>query len=323
MVLELDRENLMPGAESAPQTGVRIAAFPKCYLDRMLHEKSMTLFDWIEIAARLPISGVETYYPTLENDGAPPSHKYLQSVKSRMDELGLQMPMMCFSPDFTQRDPQARAREIEREKRAIEATQALSGSFCRVLSGQKRPDISREEGISWTVESIQELLPFAQAHGITLTLENHYKDPLWLFPEFAQPADIFLEIVSQIEHPNFGVNYDPSNALIAGDDPQQVLEAVLPRVVTMHASDRALQGGTAEDLRKLDADPIHGYASMVQHGVIGRGLIDYDGIFRMLKSVDFGGWISIEDGPDPDVGEQHLLESAEFLLAKTQEYGLR
>ena len=303
--------------------GVRISAYPKCYLDAMLHERSMTLFEWIDVAARLPIQGVETYYPTLEIQGSPPSHKYLQSVKTRMDEAGLAMPMMCVSPDFTQPDPSARQREIEREMRAIEATQALGGQFCRVLSGQRRPEVSRQDGINWTVECIQKLLPFAQDHNITLTLENHYKDPLWLFPEFAQPKDIFLEIVSQIEHPNFGVNYDPSNALIAGDDPLQVLEAVLGRVVTMHASDRALEGGTAEDLRKLDADPIHGYASMVQHGVIGRGLIDYDGIFRMLKSANFQGWISIEDGPDPDVGEEHLRESAEFLLRKAREFGLR
>ena len=303
--------------------GVRIAAFPKCYLDRMLHERSMTLFNWIDIAARLPIQGVETYYPTLELQGAPPARKYLQELKQRMDDANLAMPMMCVSPDFTQRDADARRREIEREKRAIEATQALGGSFCRVLSGQRRPDVSRAEGVAWTVECIQELLPFAAQHNITLTLENHYKDPLWLFPEFAQPKDIFLEIVSQIEHANFGVNYDPSNALIAGDDPLQVLEAVLPRVVTMHASDRALEGGTAEDLRKLDADPIHGYASMVQHGVIGRGLIRYNEIFKLLKSVEFGGWISIEDGPDPNVGEEHLRESAEFLDSKAREWGLR
>lgn len=302
--------------------GVRIAAFPKCYLDAMLHSKSMTLFDWIEIAARLPIEGVETYYPTLEIDGSPPSLKYLQSVKSRMDDAGLQMPMMCVSPDFTQPDPCAREAEIEREKRAIEATQALGGDFCRVLSGQKRPDVSRAQGVGWTVQCIQKLLPFAQDHNVTLTLENHYKDPLWLFPEFAQASDVFLEIVSKIEHANFGVNYDPSNALIAGDDPLQVLEAVLGRVVTMHASDRALEGGTAEDLRQLDADPIHGYASMVQHGVIGRGLIPYDDVFRLLKSANFAGWISIEDGPDPEVGEEHLRESAQFLLRKAREWGL-
>lgn len=302
--------------------GVRIAAFPKCYLDAMLHERSMTLFSWIAIAARLPIKGVETYYPTLEIEGSPPARKYLQQLKSRMDEANLEMPMMCVSPDFTQRAPQARQHAIEREKRAIEATQALGGQFCRVLSGQRRPDVSRQEGIAWTVECIHNLLPFAQDHNVTLTLENHYKDPLWLFPEFAQKSDVFLEIVSRIEHPNFGVNYDPSNALIAGDDPLQVLEAVLGRVVTMHASDRALEGGTAEDLRKLDADPIHGYASMVQHGVIGRGLIRYDEIFRMLKSANFEGWISIEDGPDPAVGEEHLRESAQFLLAKAREHGL-
>jgi sugar phosphate isomerase/epimerase len=303
--------------------GVRIAAFPKCYLEAMMDEKSMTLFDWFDIAARLPIEGLENYWPTLEENGTPPTLKYLREARARLDDLGLQAPMMCASPDFTQRDLAARKLEIEREKRAIEATQVLGGSFCRVLSGQKRPDVSREEGVGWAVECIQELLPFARAHGVTLTLENHYKAPEWLCPEFAQAADVFLEIVSQIHDPNFGVNFDPSNALLAGDEPEEVLAAVLQRVVTMHASDRALEGGTIEDLKRMDADPTHGYASIVRHGVIGRGLIRYDAIFQMLADANFGGWISIEDGPDPVVGEEHLRESAEFLDRKGRQFGIR
>ena len=47
-------------------------------------------------------------------------------------------------------------------------------------------------------------------------MENHYKDGTWQYPEFAQPEDIFLEIIEQIDSPNFGVQYDPSNALVGG-----------------------------------------------------------------------------------------------------------
>ena len=67
----------------------------------------------------------------------------------------------------------------------------------------------------------------------------------------------------------------------------------------MHASDRYLRGGTMEDLQKLDLHPMLGYGSILQHGVIGQGLNDYDRIFSILHSVNFCGWFSIEDGPDP------------------------
>ena len=88
----------------------------------------------------------------------------------------------------------------------------------------------------------------------------------------------------------------------------------------MLASDRFFEGGTAEDLRKMGGHT--GYASILRHGVIGRGLNDYDAIFSTLKSVGFTGWISIEDGDNPDVGMEHIRLSAEFLRAKMAEHGL-
>ena len=79
-------------------------------------------------------------------------------------------------------------------------------------------------------------------------LENHYKDGYWQFPEFAQKREVFLQLLAAIPHtPWFGVNYDPSNALIAGEDPLVLLNDVKERMVTMHASDRYFEGGTAED----------------------------------------------------------------------------
>jgi sugar phosphate isomerase/epimerase len=116
------------------------------------------------------------------------------------------------------------------------------------------------------------------------------------------------------------VNFDPSNALIAGEDPLVLLDAIADRVVSMHASDRYFEGGTAEDLRRLGAH--QGYASILRHGVIGRGLNDYDAILSRLKRAGFQGWISIEDGDDPTVGMEHLRLSAEFLRTKMRAHGL-
>ena len=50
----------------------------------------------------------------------------------------------------------------------------------------------------------------------------------------------------------------------------------------MHASDRYLAEGTLDDLRR-EEDSV-GYAQRLRHGVIGRGLNDYDAIFRELAA---------------------------------------
>ena len=129
-------------------------------------------------------------------------------------------------------------------------TSALGGSFCRVLSGQRRPELSIDEGIELAAISIEACLPYAKARGVTLILENHYKDDFWEFPEFAQKMEVFCALVARVRHSHFGVNYDPSNAFLAGDNPLELLARVSSRVVTMHASDRSLISGTLDDLRR-------------------------------------------------------------------------
>lgn len=299
--------------------GVRLAAFPKCYLDALVVERSMTLFDWIERAATLPsIEGLELYPPAFESF----EPAYLARLRAAMDRHDFAMPMMCASPDFIKRDPAERRAEAQRYRAIIDAVAALGGTTCRILSGQRLPDVGRDEGITWVVEAIQSLLPHAEARGVVLVMENHYKDGYWQYPEFAQRSDVFEAIIGEIESPWFGINYDPSNALVAGDDPVELLERWKHRVVTIHASDRWLQGGTLEDLRRMDADPAAGYAPFLKHGIIGRGLIPYDRIFETLAGISFSGWISIEDGQDATVGMEHLRESALFLRAKVEQYGL-
>jgi sugar phosphate isomerase/epimerase len=293
----------------------RLAAFPKCYMDQLCVDHTMSVFEWIELAASLGVDGLEFYWGFLEDGLLEDSTGFLEKVKAALAQHRLAMPMLCCSPDFTQQDPALLQKEIEREKRMIEITAFFGGRFCRVLSGQRRPEITREEGVAQVVRVISGLLPFAEKHGVVLTMENHYKDNYWQYPEFAQKMDVFAEIVDQIDSPWFGVNYDPSNTILAGEDPLVLLERVKRRVVSMHASDRYLKSGTIEDLRKEENSV--GYASRLSHGVIGKGMNDYDKIFSTLASVGFGSWISIEDGLD---GMEELKESVRFLRGKIDQH---
>ena len=295
-----------------------LAAFPKCYLDALCVTRTMLVEEWIErAAAELDIDGLEFYWGfTPHEDEAA-----LARLRKLIAASDLEMPMMCYSPDFTQPDRAARAREVAKQRRAVEVTAQLGGRWCRVLSGQRRPEVSVSEGVKMAADCITELLPHAESCGVTLVLENHYKDGYWEFPEFAQQSDVFLQLLAATpESRHFGVNFDPSNALIASEDPLVLLDVIADRVVSMHASDRYFEGGTAEDLRRLGAH--QGYASILRHGVIGRGLNDYDAIFSRLKRAGFQGWISIEDGDDSVVGMEHLRLSAEFLRGKMRAHGL-
>ncbi|MFK5920771.1 MAG: sugar phosphate isomerase/epimerase family protein [Verrucomicrobiota bacterium] len=297
----------------------KLAAFPKAYMTALCKDGTMKLSEWIEIASRLDIDGLEWYAGFLEMQ----DEQNWPGFRQQVEDQGMVIPMLCCSPDFTHPDRGFRADQVVQQKKWIRMIATLGGSYCRVLSGQKRPSLTREEGIIYTTECIQACLPFAADNGITLIIENHYKDDFWKFPEFAQPMDIFCDIVNRIDHPNFGVNYDPSNTYLIGEDPLELLRRVAPRVVTMHASDRYLKEGSLEDLRAEEMGA-EGYAQRLCHGEVGQGLNDFDSIFQIAKDSGFGSpdrkpesWISIEDGVD---GIEQLERSAIFLRQKIAQY---
>lgn len=275
----------------------------------------MTVFQWIEQAKSLDADGLEMYegfFTSLEPG-------YLDSVGEAISAAGFVMPMLCCSPDFTQPEADARRRAVERQAEMIRVARRLGGpgTVCRVLSGQRRPDVSRQQGLAWVIECIEAVLPVARECEVVLGLENHYKDGFWQYPEFAQKQEVFLELLAAIpERKYFGVQYDPSNALVAGDDPIALLDLVVDRVVSMHASDRYLEpGASLESLRQSDGTL--GYSPLLKHGVTGRGLNDYPGIFRRLAAAHYTGWISIEDGMN---GMEEMAESLAFLRRMVAEY---
>src|SRR5919201_6231936 len=137
----------------------KIAAFPKCYLDRIAGDRSLSVFDWIAMARSLDADGLEMYegfFTSLEGS-------YLDRVGEAIRSAGFAMPMLCCSPDFTNPDPDGRKRAVEREAELIRVTWRLGGprAACRVLTGQRYPQVGVEQGLEWVVDSIEQLLPVA------------------------------------------------------------------------------------------------------------------------------------------------------------------
>lgn len=294
---------------------MRISVFPKGDLDALAVHRTMTVFDWIEKASVLPVDGLELYsgmFWRTDDD-------HLDAIGEALDAAGFEMPMLCASPDFTHPDASVRAEEFDREVEMLRVTARLGGrgASTRVLSGQRHPEVETEQGIEWVVNAIDRLIPIARELGVTLAMENHYKDGSWSYPEFAQKSDVFLAIVNAIEdRASFGIQFDPSNAIVAGDDSAEFLEQVIDHVVTMQASDRSLApGASLGELRQSDGTI--GYSPLLQHGVIGRGMNDYPRIFRTLVDAGYDGWISIEDGVN---GMAEMAESVDFLIDARDRY---
>jgi sugar phosphate isomerase/epimerase len=290
---------------------VSLAAFPKCWLDEISAGK-MDLDEWIDLSVQLEADGLELYSLFLK------SHEsgYLAYLRRKVEGLGMTIPMMCYSPDFTHPDKDFRAKEVEKQKEMIRVTAELGGRFCRTLSGQKRPEVGIKEGSDYVAECIEACLRDAEKNNVILVIENHYKDGFWQYIEFAQKQEVFLPLVERIQSPWFGIQFDPSNALVAGEDPVEFLKKTVGRVRTMHASDRYLvPGSRLKDVIKNDGSI--GYPDKLVHGVTGEGSNDFGAIFSILRDNGFAGWISIEDGMN---GMDEMKRSIRFLKEMRKKY---
>lgn len=293
---------------------MRISVFPKGQLDA-ISTRQLTACEWIEMASELPIEGLELWSGMFYDTSA----SYVERIGGALADHDLEMPMLCVSTDFTNPDSDVRKAQFDEEVELMRIAHTLGGPgvSVRVLSGQAHPSVTRPQGLAWAAQNIRDLLPLAAELDITLALENHYKDGAWAYPEFAQRVDVYMDLLEMVgDDPHFGVQYDPSNAIVAGADSAEFLELVLDRVVTMQASDRQLAPGTTlDELRQSDGTI--GYSPNLQHGVIGCGLNDYPRIFTALAGVGYDGWISIEDGVN---GMADLRQSVDFICDARERY---
>ena len=112
---------------------LKLSAFPKCYLDRIAGERTMSVFEWIEMAKPLDADGLEMYegFFTSLDPG------YLDSVGDAIRAAGFAMPMLCCSPDFTNPDADARKRAVDREAEMVRVARRLGGPRHRLPRAQR------------------------------------------------------------------------------------------------------------------------------------------------------------------------------------------
>jgi len=120
---------------------MKISAFPKCYLDEISVDRSMSVFDWIEMAKQLGAEGLEMYtgFFTSWDDAT-------STVWPKRSRRGLCHAHVVLLARLYQPRPDFRKREIEREAGMIRVTRRLGGpgAVC-ASSAPALPRCRREE----------------------------------------------------------------------------------------------------------------------------------------------------------------------------------
>ena len=116
----------------------RISAFPKCYLEEISQKRTMSVFDWIQMAKDLPAEGLEMYEGFLWEL----TDSFLGRLSDELSRCNFEMPMLCCSPDFTHPERSKRLAAVEYQKKMIEVAFKLGGPVqfveCSVDKGGPR-----------------------------------------------------------------------------------------------------------------------------------------------------------------------------------------
>ena len=254
----------------------------------------MTVPNWARMALEIGLDGFDMSILFVSDCSAAP----VGVLRREVDQVGLPLVMVTSYPDFTHPDPTQRERELELMRQVVQVSADLGARYVRVTAGQAHPETGRAEGIAWAVEGLSRLVEASHESGVTLVYENHAKPGAWQYTDFSQPPDIFLEIVHRTEGVGLGVNFDTGNAASFAEDPVALLEAVMGRVVTVHAADTAATG--------------------VQQAVLlGTGVAPFPALFASLKRAGWDGWICMEEYAM--MGREGVEKAASFIRSTWRE----
>jgi sugar phosphate isomerase/epimerase len=197
--------------------------------------KSMDLFDFVNLAADLGLDAVE---PTSYYFPEAVSRDYLHRLKQHAFLLGLDISGTSVMNDFCLPPGPETDKELNHVRTWIDHAAELDAPTLRLLSGnwlQGTPDSELEQRV---VQRINSLLPYAVEKGVTLALENHGGG-------VTVTAEQLLRVVRQVKGPNFGVNLDTGN--FHGKDPYEEIAEAAPYAVNVQIKTEIRRMGRSKE----------------------------------------------------------------------------
>lgn len=250
-----------PGPKPDLKLGLAAYSFRKFLTGKT---PEMTLFDFIDLAAGLPLDGVEltSYYFAATDDG------YLDKLKAHAASKKLTISGVPVGNDFAQKDDAKRRGDIDHVKTWTGRAARLGAKTVRVFAGNQPKGDTLADAQKRVVAALEECCPVAEKAGVVLALENH--------GGITDTAAHLLDLVKPVTSPALGVNIDTGNFKTA--DPYADLAAIAPYGVNCQVKTEVFPGGKK------------------QPGDLGR-------MVQVLKDANYHGFVVLEHEADEDPKE--------------------
>lgn len=242
--------------------------FGEVYDDQVKPAKKMSLKDFINLGHKLGVDGV-----SLESCFIPKfDASYLSEIKGMLDEYKLDRVYAWGHPDGLEGGKNEKAFGEMMEH--IEYADAIGAKVMRVVGSSLMFRFEpHEPQIEKLSKMFGEAVKTAAKYGIKLADENHI--------DFN--PDEMLKIITNVNSPNFGINFDTGNFMRVMADPVEGMRTLAKHTFATHV----------KDLKTMKGVPItnwHFFATTP----VGDGLVENLKIAQILKAANFEGFLAVE-----------------------------
>jgi sugar phosphate isomerase/epimerase len=241
-----------------------------------LKKSTMTLFDFLDFAAKQDITAVEltSYYFAETTNG------YIKKLRDHADKLKLAVSGVPVRNDFCQLDDAKRQADIDHVTTWVRHASALGAKTVRIFAGNLPKGDTLEKAQKRVVDSIEKCLPAAEKAGVILALENH--------GGITGTPEQLLALVKPIKSAYLGVNIDTGNFKTA--NPYADVEKIIPYGVVCQFKTEVFPDGKKQraDLKKiiglLKTGNYHGYVAL-EYEAGGDPLVEVPKVLKSLKEL--------------------------------------
>jgi sugar phosphate isomerase/epimerase len=246
-------------------------AFKKHSITEAVNAIAAAGYAGVELMADVP----HAYPPSFDAEQRLALSRQLESLHLHVSNInGFTLFALgdTYHPSWIEEDERLRETRIAHTLGCIELAAEFGASTLSLQPGGPMigMNISRDEAAERFAEGLRRVIPSAQRHGVTLAVE----------PEpglYIETAAEYLEFKGRffLDEPIVRMNCDVGHLFCVGEDPAAVIREMPAEIAHVHLED-------------IGKNRVH------QHLTPGKGAIDFGSIFDALRTIGYGGWVTVE-----------------------------
>jgi len=219
-------------------------------------------YDGIELNAETLPWAQAHITPTTPKHEREQVRRAIAAAKLKVSAIGAHVPML--HPGAAQR-----REAVDYVKGCCDLAVEMGSDYVHILSGPLAPETARETGWRWFADAVQDLVEYASARKIEVGIEA-------IAGHLFHCAQDYARLISDLPGVPFKVNFDPSQIIVQGANPFDIVDRFADRIAHVHMKDGS---GLFPDF----AFP-----------PLGEGDINFRALVGRLQGAGYDGALSVE-----------------------------